>query len=104
MEFCVILCTVPNKDVALDIANNLVSNKLAACVNIVPGLTSVYTWKGEICNDQELLCIIKTKKTLYLEVEETIKKLHPYEVAEIIALPISSGSADYLQWIENVTK
>lgn len=104
MEYCVILCTVPNKDVALEIANNLVSNKLAACVNIVPGLTSVYTWKGEICNDQELLCIIKTKKTLYLEVEEAIKKLHPYEVAEIIALPISSGSSDYLQWIENVTK
>lgn len=104
MEFCVIFCTVPNKDVGLDIANTLVSEQLAACVNIVPGLTSIYTWKGEICNDQELLLIIKTKSNLFTDVKEAIKKIHPYEVAEIISLSVISGSDDYLQWIETVTK
>ncbi|MCX8123845.1 MAG: divalent-cation tolerance protein CutA [Spirochaetes bacterium] len=104
MEYCVIFCTVPSDQVGLEIANTLVSNKLAACVNIIPGLTSIYTWKGEICNDRELLCVIKTKKDLYKEVEEAIKKIHPYEVAEIIALPVTRGSSDYLQWIESVTK
>jgi len=104
MEYCVIFCTVPNKEVGLDIATTLVSSQLAACVNIVPGLTSIYTWKGELCNDQELLLIIKTKNNLFANVEEAIKKIHPYEVAEIISLPVISGSHDYLQWIETVTK
>jgi len=104
MEFCVIFCTVPHKEVGLDIANTLVSKQLAACVNIVPGLTSIYTWKDELCNDQELLLIIKTKNNLFANVEEVIKKIHPYEVPEIISLPVISGSYDYLQWIETVTK
>ncbi len=104
MEYCVIFCTVPSNEVGQEIANNLVSSKLAACVNIVPGLTSIYTWKGEICTDPELLCIIKTKKNLFKEVEEAIKRIHPYEIAEIIALPVISGSSDYLHWIESVTK
>jgi len=104
MEFCVIFCTVPHKEVGLDIANTLVSKQLAACVNIVPGLTSIYTWKDELCNDQELLLIIKTKNNLFANVEEVIKKIHPYEVPEIISLPVISGSYDYLQWVETVTK
>ena len=95
MEFCVIFCTVPHKEVGLDIANTLVSKQLAACVNIVPGLTSIYTWKDELCNDQELLLIIKTKNNLFANVEEVIKKIHPYEVPEIISLPVISGSYDY---------
>jgi periplasmic divalent cation tolerance protein len=104
MEFCVIFCTVPHKEVGLDIANTLVSKQLAACVNIVPGLTSIYTWKDELCNDQELLLIIKTKNNLFANVEEVIKKIHPYEVPEIISLPVISGSYDYLQWVKTVTK
>ncbi|MGB4269062.1 MAG: divalent-cation tolerance protein CutA [Spirochaetota bacterium] len=104
MEYCVIFCTVPNKEVGLNIANTLVSHQLAACVNIVPGLTSIYSWKGNICNEQELLLIIKTRSDLYTNIEEAIKKIHPYEVAEIISIPITSGSHDYLQWIEDVTQ
>lgn len=104
MEYCVIFCTVPNNEVGLNIANTLVSKQLAACVNIVPGLTSIYTWKGELCNDQEFLLIIKTKNNLFANIEEAIKKIHPYEVAEIISLPMISGSYEYLQWIETVTK
>lgn len=104
MEYCVIFCTVPNNEVGLDIANTLVAKQLAACVNIVPGLTSIYKWKGELCNDQEFLLIIKSKKNLFANIEEAIKKIHPYEVAEIISLPLISGSYEYLQWIETVTK
>ncbi len=104
MEYCVIFCTVPNKEVGLDIANTLVSQQLAACVNIVPNIISIYSWKGKICNDQELLLIIKTKNDLYTKIEEAIKKIHPYEVAEIISMPITCGSHDYLQWIKDITK
>ncbi len=104
MEAIVIFCTVPNTEVAEKIANHLVSSKLAACVNIVPQLTSIYTWKHELCNDSELLLIIKTKKNLYEMVENAIKSLHPYEIAEIIALPIVMGSTEYLGWVHDVTK
>ncbi|MGQ9843478.1 MAG: divalent-cation tolerance protein CutA [Spirochaetota bacterium] len=104
MEYCVIFCTVPNNEVGLDIANTLVSKQLAACVNIVPGLTSIYTWEGKLCNDQEFLLIIKSKNNLFAHIEEAIKKIHPYKVAEIISLPVISGSNEYLQWIQTVTK
>ncbi len=104
MDIIIIYCTAPDNDVALAIANHLVNNKLAACVNIVGGLMSVYSWKNEICNDSELLLIIKTKKDLYHEVELSIKALHPYEIPEIIALPIVSVSNDYAGWINSVTK
>ncbi len=104
MEAIVIFCTVPDTEVAEKIANHLVSSKLAACVNIVPQLTSIYFWKNEVCKDPELLLIIKTKKSLYTQVENAIKSIHPYEVAEIIAVPIILGSQEYLGWINDVTK
>lgn len=99
----IILCTVPNQEVAENIANMLVEHKIAACINIVPNLISIYIWKGEICRDQELLCIIKTRAELFEKVERTIKDIHPYEVPEIIALPIIKGHAPYLSWIRDVT-
>lgn len=99
----VILCTVPNEDIASNIAKVLVEEKLAACVNIVPGLLSVYSWKGEICRDRELLCIIKSREELFEKIESAIKRNHPYEVPEIIALPIIKGHAPYLAWIHDVT-
>lgn len=104
METIILFCTVPNNDVGVLIAQTLVERRLAACVNIIPGLTSVYFWKDEVCKDQELLLIIKTKKSCYAEVENEIKHLHPYEVPEIIALPIISGSHDYLEWLCKSTK
>ena len=104
MDYIVVFCTVPDKESGLQIANELVSQKIAACVNIVPGITSIYTWNGQICNDQELLLIIKAKKTHYNEIEDVIKKLHTYQVPEIIALSIVDGSKNYLQWIIEVTK
>ena len=100
----VVIITVPNDDVANKIANMLVSEHLAACVNIVPGITSIYFWKGEVCRDEELLLIIKTKASLMSKLVSAVRKLHPYSVPEIIALPVISGFEGYLKWMEEVTK
>lgn len=99
----VLFCTVPNEEVASKVAHVLVEGKLAACVNIIPGIVSVYSWKGEICRDNELLCVIKSQGRLFEKIEAAIRNVHPYEVPEIIALPIIQGHAPYLNWIHDVT-
>jgi len=102
-KFIILYCTVPDQQTAEMISKNLVEEKLAACCNIVPGLKSVYRWEQKIQTDDELLLIIKTRSTLYAEVETQIKDLHPYTVPEIIALPLINGSVEYLNWMdENV--
>ena len=99
----IVLCTTPDMECASKIAQSLVEKKLAACCNIVPGLTSVYTWKGKTEQADEHLLVIKTKSDKFKTVEDVIYKLHPYEVPEIIALDITAGSENYLKWIsENV--
>ena len=74
--------------------------KLAACVNILPGITSVYRWQDQMQQDSELLLIIKTCRDAYMALERRIQQLHPYEVAEIIALPLLAGSSNYLAWLD----
>jgi periplasmic divalent cation tolerance protein len=102
-KYQVVFCTVPNFEVAREIARGIVSDKLAACCNIIPGITSIYTWKNEIQEDSELLLMIKTKESTIPELTEKIKKLHPYEVPEIITLNINQGNSEYLNWVnENV--
>lgn len=96
---CVVLCTVPDRDHAGRIATALVEERLAACVNIVPGLVSVYRWQGAVHNDDELLLLIKTSADTYPRLETRIRALHPYELPEIISVPIQTGQADYLQWL-----
>jgi len=81
------------------IAETVVGERLAACVNIVPGLTSIYRWEGQIQRDAELLLLIKTRQEVYPLLEARIRELHPYQIPEIIALPIQIGSAAYLDWI-----
>ena len=103
-EYVVIFCTVPGREVADTLADTLVGRGLAACVNIIPGLLSVYTWKGDICRDEEMLCVIKSRASLFRSIEEAIREVHPYETPEIISLPILEGHAPYLRWIEEVTK
>ncbi len=98
--FITVFCTVPNQEDAIRIARTLVEEKLAACCNIVPGLTSLYFWKGEICQDPELLLIIKTMESAFDALKERIRQLHPYDVPEIIALPIIKGHQAYLNWVE----
>lgn len=100
METCIIvLCTVPSHEIGMKIANDLVSGNYAACVNIVPGLTSIYRWKGNICSDNELLLIIKSRISLFDDICSVIKGHHPYEVPEIIYYTIAGGSEPYLQWL-----
>ncbi len=98
-EICVVLCTCPSHPVAEQIATTLVSRHLAACVNILPGITSVYHWQGAIEKDQEVLLLIKTDASHYPDVESCIVELHPYELPEVIAVPVQQGSEQYLTWL-----
>lgn len=91
-------------EAAKSIARTLVESKLAACVNIVPQITSIYSWKGEIVEDNEFLLIIKSKLEAYGKLESEIKELHSYEVPEIIAFDINKGLPEYLRWIEENVK
>ena len=92
--------TTESKEQAQSIAQNLVSAKLAACVQILGPITSTYRWKGKVETAEEWLCLIKTREGLYEELEKEIISLHSYETPEIIAVPISKGSADYLSWLD----
>ncbi|MFH0702230.1 MAG: divalent-cation tolerance protein CutA [bacterium] len=104
MNFCVILTLTPNFEEARKIARSLVENNLAACVNIVQNVTSVYRWKEEIQEDSEFLLFIKTQKTLFDKVKQSIRDLHSYELPEIIMLPIENGQKNFLSWIEQETR
>lgn len=100
--------TTETREQAQTIARHLVEEKLAACVQIVEPITSIYRWKGKVEEAREWLCLIKTRDDLYDQVEKAIKKLHSYETPEIIAVPITKGSKEYLNWLddelENKTK
>ncbi|XP_028670953.1 protein CutA homolog isoform X2 [Erpetoichthys calabaricus] len=94
--------TCPNEQVAKALARGLVEKKLAACVNIVPKITSVYEWKGKIQEDSETLMMIKTRTSKVSALAEYIRSNHPYEVAEVISLPIDQGNPPYLKWLGEV--
>lgn len=99
-DFIVVLITVPSPDVGERIAASLLEKKLAACVNILPGVQSIYAWKGAVQKDQELMLVVKTRLELFHErLVPAVKAIHPYDVPEIIALPVVMGSQDYLDWI-----
>jgi periplasmic divalent cation tolerance protein len=103
-DYSVVFMTASSQGEAENIAENLVSHKLAACVNILPKMKSFYWWDDKVCKDDELLLVAKTKTSLFKELEKAVKKLHSYDVPEIILLPIEEGSNTYLQWIEKVTR
>lgn len=103
MKNIIVFITAGSKNEAEVIARDLVGRKLAACVNILPSVESVYRWKGKIHNSKEFLLIAKTKEKLFLEVEKAVKRLHSYECPEIIAFQLSKGSADYMRWIKEST-
>jgi periplasmic divalent cation tolerance protein len=103
MNYIVALVTVPSEEVGTAVAQALLDRRLVACVNIVPAVNSLYVWEGELCSDDELLLVIKSKAALFDELASVVQDVHPYDVPEIIALPIVAGSQDYLDWIEKVT-
>jgi periplasmic divalent cation tolerance protein len=95
----VVLVTTPTAERAAEIARALVEERLAACGNVVPGLRSIYRWEGKIHDDAEALLVLKTTRERFDALRERVLALHPYEVPEVIALPIEAGSAPYLAWI-----
>lgn len=97
----IVLITVGSEEEAHKIAELLVNEKKAACVNIVPEIDSIFSWEGKIDSAQESLLLVKTRASLFPEIVELVKRMHSYEVPEIIALPIIAGSEDYLKWLDN---
>ena len=94
-----VLVTCPNRRSAERIATALISRRHAACVNLLPGVTSVYEWQGRLERSAELLLIIKTTRAGFPRVQRTVLELHPYDVPEIIALPVAAGYRAYLEWV-----
>jgi len=101
--YIVVFMTAPNPDAAVQIADAIVGEELAACCSILPGLRSIYMWKGEMYDEHEVLCIIKTRAELFEGLKKRILEMHSYEVPEIIAVDIKAGHGDYLKWIDQVT-
>lgn len=101
-NFVVILVTCASREEARSISDSLLTKRLIACANIVTGIESKFWWRGRIDNAKEVLMLIKAKAGNFKIIEKEIKRIHSYEVAEIIALPIIKGSKDYLKWIQGM--
>ena len=99
----IVFVTTSNNDAAARIAEALVSEWLAACVNIVPTIESIYRWEGKVTRDREALMIIKTTDERYPEVERRVKELHTYGTPEVVAIAIERGSLQYLEWLRDST-
>ncbi len=100
----VILVTAANRRECLKIANHLVEARLAACVNITPGIESLYRWEGKLNRDKEFLMLIKSTRGLFPEIKREISRIHSYHTPEIICLPVIDGSRNYLQWVSDSVK
>jgi periplasmic divalent cation tolerance protein len=104
MDIIVIYCTVPNKKIAKDITKIIMKHKLAACVSMIENVKSVFSWDGEVCEEKEVLLMIKTRRSHYGKVKLVIEDINGYVVPEIIALPIVDCSEDYLKWLVKETE
>ena len=102
-QYRIVLVTCGSIDEARKIGRNVVEKKLAACANIVPGVESIYRWKGKVERAREVLVIIKTTANRLPELEREVKRLHSYDVPEFIVLPIVAGSSKYLAWLQEST-
>jgi periplasmic divalent cation tolerance protein len=102
-EFLQVVTTTASREEAQTIAHTLVEKKLAACVQIVGPVTSIYRWQGKIESATEWQCWMKTRQSKYPTLEKAIRKLHSYEVPEILAMPITAGSEKYLRWLGEET-
>ena len=93
-------CTAPSEEVGLELARQLVRAQLAACVNLVPRVRSIYRWDDDVQEDDEVLLVIKTDDKHLQELIATVRRLHPYDVPELVAWPLSGGSPEYLDWVQ----
>ena len=98
------LTTVPDEGVAETLARTLVEEGLAACVNVIPGMRSIYRWEGALQDDSEVMLVIKSQRKRSQALAARIKDLHPYELPEVLVLPVSGGSVPYLDWIATETR
>ncbi len=103
-EKVVILVTCSSEDEAVEIGRALVSRRLIACANLVRGVRSLFRWEGEVCEEAEVLMILKTTRARVSDVVAEVKRLHSYSVPEVIALPIVAGSEAYLNWVDTETE
>ncbi len=100
----IVLCTVPSEKEGRGIAGALVERELAACVNLIPSIRSIYRWEGRVCDEAELLMVVKTTPPALQEVKRTIQELHSYDLPEILALPVSGGDRRYLDWVAGAVR
>jgi periplasmic divalent cation tolerance protein len=103
-EYQLLLTTCPNQTIAEKLGHGLVKKRLAACVNIIPQVRSIYEWQGNVASENEVLLLIKTQQKHYTAIEELLIEQHPYEVPELLALPIEGGFDKYLAWLNNAVK
>ena len=101
--FALVLTTAGTDEEAQRIARALVEDRLAACVNVAPKVTSVYRWKGAVLTETEFLLLIKTRRELFPRVRETVRRLHSYELPEVLLIPIEGGEDNYLRWLAEGT-
>ena len=102
-EALLVFTNMPDRDTAIRVARALVEQRLAACVNVLNGCTAVYRWDGALEQSEEVPLLIKTRAARYPELEAVIRELHPYELPEIVAVPVVRGLADYLEWVAEET-
>ena len=100
LNYCLVLVTAPEGPAGATLARALVEEGLAACVNLVPGLRSIYRDQGAVQEAAEVLLMIKTRSDLYSRLEARVHALHPYRVPEVIAVPVTGGAASYLKWLD----
>ena len=103
-EVLLVMTNLPDRDVAERIAASLVTEGVAACVNVLADCTSVYHWEGKLNRATEIPLLIKTTKAAYPRLQDALRKLHPYEIPELIALPVSAGLPEYLSWVVQETQ
>lgn len=103
-ERLLVFCTCPDRESANSIAAELIERRLAACVNILPEVTSVFRWQGRVTHDSETLLLIKTAGARYAQLETALRYLHPYELPEIIAVDVTRGLPEYLHWLDAETR
>jgi periplasmic divalent cation tolerance protein len=103
MTALIVFSTFPDESAARVSAGKLVEERLAACVNILPGLTSLYRWEGKLQTSDEVLLVIKTTRESYPRLESALKACHPYELPEILAVAVDAGLPEYLQWVAHET-
>ena len=101
MDYIIVFITSGSAEEAEKIADMLVNKRLAACVSIIPEVKSVFSWKGKVENEKEVLLVVKSKRAVFNELVKQVKAAHKYEVPEIIALPIVEGSREYLDWMDS---